>query len=494
MKLKSMNPMDAMMLAMDSPETPMHVGGIQVYRKPPGAGRDYVRKLRDGLMQIPASGAPFNYRYKASGRIPAVPAWEVLDRVDLREHVFHHALPWPGTDADLFELVSRLNSGPLDRSKPLWEHHLIEGLAGHRFATFTRIHHALIDGNWGMKLYRETTSPDPGTRGLPPYWGVKMGDKSAPATGRGRKQDGQARAGLLARGRAGLSEGVETVSELGTALGRVIESFVSPADDGLVPIYTAPSSMLNGKVTARREIHVTRISLPRLKRLAAANEATLNDIVLAACAGGLRSYLRERRALPKAALIANMVVAVRREGGKSGGNAIAAGLVSLATHVADPAKRLAIVRSSSQHAKELIHGMASPAALNIYNGLTGLPFALSALVGKADKSHAQNVVISNVVGMREKRYANGALIESDYPMSVLVPGQAMNITVISRLKMLEVAVLVCPDVVPDSQRIGLAVAESVEELERATAGSRQRAARSRSASTSRAQRRSRRGR
>jgi WS/DGAT/MGAT family acyltransferase len=266
------------------------------------------------------------------------------------------------------------------------------------------------------------------------------------------------------------------VGELGAALARLLESFVSPSDDGLVPIYTAPSSMLNGKLTARREIHVTRISLPRLKRLAAANDATINDIVLAACAGGLRRYLIERRALPKAPLIANMVVAVRRAGGASGGNAIAAGLVSLATHLADPAQRLATVRSSSQHAKELIHGMSSTAALNVYNGLTGLPFALFALAGQADKAHAQNVVISNVVGMREKRYANGALIEADYPMSVLVPGQATNITVISRLKMLEVAVLVCPDVVPEPQSIGAAILDAVGELEQVTAGKPARAA------------------
>jgi WS/DGAT/MGAT family acyltransferase len=464
-----MNPMDAMMLAMESPETPMHVGGVQVFRKPRGAGRDYVRKLRDGLMKIPASGAPFNYRYKASGRIPGVPAWQVLEEVDLREHVFHHALPWPGTDKELFELVARLNSGPLDRSKPLWEHHLIEGLAGNRFATFTRIHHSIIDGSWGMKLYRETTSSDANARGLPPYWGVKMDEKPAAEPRKGRQRGSEPAPGWLAQGRAGLSEGAAAVSELGTALGRVLESFVSPSDDGLVPMYTAPSSMLNGKVTARREIHVTRISLPRLKRLAAANDATINDIVLAACAGGLRRYLMERRALPKAPLIANMVVAVRRAGGARGGNAIAAGLVSLATHVADPAKRLATVRSSSRHAKELIHGLASTAALNVYNGLTGLPFALFALAGQADKSHAQNVVISNVVGLREKRYANGALIESDYPMSVLVPGQATNITVISRLKMLEVAVLVCPDVVPESQSIGAAIADAVGELEQATA-------------------------
>ena len=93
---KSMNPMDVMMLAMDSPQTPMHVAGVQILRKPRGAGRDYVRKLREKLLSIPVSGAPFNYEYASGGPLPGMPAWNVLDDVDLREHVFHHALPWPG--------------------------------------------------------------------------------------------------------------------------------------------------------------------------------------------------------------------------------------------------------------------------------------------------------------------------------------------------------------------------------------------------------------
>ena len=467
--LKSMNPMDIMMLAMESPETPMHVAGVQILRKPRGAGRDYLRKLRDELMSIPASGAPFNYQYTASGPLPGIPGWRVLDKVDLREHVFHHALPWPGTEKELFELVSRLNSGLLDRSRPLWEHHLIEGLTGNRYATFSRIHHAYIDGQWGMRLYRETTSADPDTRGLPPFWGVKMEQRTEAEPRKQGKQGEEPRRGLLELGRAGVSESVEVVSELGTAFGRVIESFRHPTDGGLVPIYQAPDSILNGRVTAKRELGVTELAMPRLKRLARSQGATINDVVMAICGGALRHYLLERDSLPKEALVANMIVAVTRASDKAGGTAFASGQVSLATHLKDPVRRFQAVRSSSQHAKELIHGMPSPVALNIYMGLIGLPFMLFTILGKAEKAHAHNVVISNVVGLRDKRYSNGALIEADYPMSLLVPGQAMNITVISRRNMLDVAVLVCPDLAPDAHRVGEAIAESLDELERALA-------------------------
>ena len=467
--LKSMSLLDAMLLAMESPETPMHIGGVQILRKPRGAGRDYVRNLRDQLLRIPARAAPFNYRYAPGGPVPGIPVWEVLEEVDLREHVFHHALPWPGTQTELFELVSRLNSSHLDRSRPLWEYHLIEGLAGNRYATFTRVHHALIDGQWGMKLHEATTSPDPNARGLLPYWAVEIHEKPAAAPMQASSRGGQPEPGWLERGRAGLDKGIEAVTELGTAFGHLVEAYQHPTDGGLVPIYQAPRSILNSRVTAGREIGVTRLNLARIKRLARAHGAKVNDVVLAICGGGLRRYLLERDALPKPALIAAMIVAVARQQGASGGNSVASVQVSLATHLRDPVKRFEAVRSSSRRAKEHIHGMASPTALNLYVGLTSLPFTLYAIMGRADRARAQNVVISNLVGLREKRYVNGALVESDYPMSLLVPGQAMNITVISRANMLDLAVLVCPSVLPGPQRVGEAIAESLDELERALA-------------------------
>jgi diacylglycerol O-acyltransferase len=125
--MKSMSVLDAGLLMMESPETPMHIGGVQVLRLPRGAGKDYVRKLHDRYLGTPVTGAPFNYRLVPKGGMLGMPAWEALDEVPLQQHLSHHALPWPGGERELLELVSRLNSGLLDRSRPLWEHHLIEG-------------------------------------------------------------------------------------------------------------------------------------------------------------------------------------------------------------------------------------------------------------------------------------------------------------------------------------------------------------------------------
>ena len=462
--LKSMNVLDAGLLMMESPETPMHIGGVQVLRLPRGAGKYYVRKLHDRYLDFPVNGAPFNYRLAPKGGPLGMPAWEILDHVPLQQHFFHHALPWPGGERELLDLVSRLNSGLLDRLRPLWEHHLIEGLAGGRYATFTRIHHALIDGKWGMKLAHETTSPNPRRRGLPPYWAVHYdaevaGETTAPAP--------ETQTSWWERQSNARQQGAETATELRKAFGRLIESFRHPSDDGLVPIYTAPECMLNGKLTARRELAVVRLDLPRIQRLAHSREATVNEVVLTLCGGALRRYLSERDALPDKALIANMPIARPRPKGESGGNSIVSGMVSLATHQDDPIKRLDTVRGSSQHAKELFREMPSTAALSVYLAVTGLPFILAQAVGRVEKVHPQNLVISNVPGPREKRYINGALLEAEYPMSLLVPGQAMNITVVSHAECLDVAVLVCPDLVPDPHRVSDAIAQSLDELEQA---------------------------
>lgn len=471
--LESMNVLDAGLLAMESPETPMHVGGIQILRLPRGAGPDYVSRQRDRVLRFPADGAPFNYRLAHRGRVPGIPAWEVLDRVDLGEHVFHHGLPWPGSEKQLFDLVARLNTGPLDRSRPLWEHHLIEGLEGGRYATFTRIHHSLMDGMRGMRLARATTSTNARARNLPPYWAVRFDE---PEAGLQQKSGARPRPTWWRRQGPGLDDGIETLAELRKAFGRLVESYRHTTDGGLVPFYRAPDCMLNGKVTPRRALAVVRPDMARIERLSRAQDATVNEIVLTLCGSALRRYLLEREALPARPVIASMMIATARTQGDAGGNAIVPAMVSLATHLEDPRQRFEAIRGSSRHAKELIRELPSQAALTIFTGVAGLPYVAASLAGRADKAHAHNLVISNVPGPREKRYINGALIEAEFPLSVLVPGQGMNITVISRAGRLDVAVLVCPDLAPEPGRVGNLVLEALDELEAAFARGSQSAA------------------
>lgn len=467
--------LDAGLLAMESRTTPMHIGGIQIFRPPRGAGAHYVTRLHRRLLQVPVASAPFNYRYAPSRGALGLPAWEEVE-VDTEEHVFRHALSPPGTRAQLMELVSELDHGLLDRSRPLWQHHLIEGLEDGCFAAFTRVHHAIVDGQWGIRLMRATVSPDPRERGLPPFWAVSFdggrppGEAAASAHGQ-RARAGHPLADLLA-GLAGSGAALRSAFE------RTLESWRHPVDGGLAPIYSAPPCMLNGPLTDRRALAVVALDLGRIQALAKAHDATLNEIVLTLCGGALREYLRSHDDLPGRPLIANVPVAVARRTGQVGGNALASAFVALATQLADPVERFAAIRSGSREAKRLVRELP-PAALAIYAATTVLPFIVAQALGRAEAVRAQTLVVSNIAGAREQHYMNGAAVVADYPLSLLVPGQAMNITVVSRVDRLDVAVLVCPDLAPGPDTVARGMERALDELERALARPPARASRAR---------------
>ena len=461
-RIRPMNILDAGLLAMESPSSPMHISGLQILRPPARAGKDYLAKLVAHLRSIQPSAAPFNFRLAPhEGRFGIMPAWQEVEHADMTQHVQHHALPWPGGDDELMTLVARLNSGLLDRARPMWEQHVIEGLAGGRFALFTRVHHALIDGEWGMRLMRKTTSASARERSLPPYWAMRF----EPAPPDGGPSEAEHRNWWQRKTEQG-SELIRSGEQLWQAFGRVVESFRHPSDDGLPPLYSAPECMLNGPLTPRRAIGVVQLDLPRIAALAHAHEATVNEVVLALCSASLRAYLKRRKALPDKPLIANMPVALPRRAQDTAGNAVGSAFVSLATHIADPLRRFEAIRGSSRHAKQLLRDL-SPVALTLFGATTGLPFILAQTFGRAEQVRAQTLLVSNVPGPREPRYVNGAAIEAQYPISLLVPGQAMNITVVGRAGHLDVAVVACPDLAPRPDEVAAGLAQALDELERA---------------------------
>src|SRR5512137_2313756 len=148
---------DRAFLVAETRETPMHVGGLQIFKVPPGASPRFVSTLAAKLRSYPVSVSPLNYRLTGGFTGKVMPSWEVVDDVDLDYHFRHSALPHPGGELELGVLVSRLHSNPMDLSRPLWEYHLIEGLAGGRFAVYTKLHHAMVDGVAAMRLVNLAT-------------------------------------------------------------------------------------------------------------------------------------------------------------------------------------------------------------------------------------------------------------------------------------------------------------------------------------------------
>ena len=166
-----LNPLDAAWILTESRATPNHVGGLLIFSLPEGAPRDYMRRLMHDFRTFRGFSAPWNRRLRYAFTLNPVPEWVEDDDIDLEYHVRHAALPWPGGERELGELVGRLQSTPVDLSRPPWECTLIEGLEGKRFALFVKMHHSLIDGISGMRMLQQAMSTDPAkSLALPHFW------------------------------------------------------------------------------------------------------------------------------------------------------------------------------------------------------------------------------------------------------------------------------------------------------------------------------------
>lgn len=475
--IQQLSVQDEYFLDTDLPTAPTHIGGLEIYALPKGAGRDYMQKIFTGWKNSPVRAEPFNYilssldeavrdqveekarwlrplpRRKKKEPKP-VRVWRKLDRVNVEEHLYLHALPKPGGQRELGELVARLHVNRLDRNRPLWELHLIEGLEGGRYAVYTKLHHSQFDGKRGVELTRYTRSDKASTRGLPPLWAVRL-ERPAKAAGK---------AVQTADGPSGLKK----LAHLGKALQSIGTVRHNEPGQGVIAPYSAPDSILNGPLTARRRLGTQSLSIPRIRALGAAIEggATVNEILLAICGGALRRYLIDRDALPEEPLIAACPVAVPRKDDAASGNAVGQIQVSLGTNIANPKRRLLAVVESSRTNKAQMKDLGFDTHW-LYTQLLMLPQVLAAKTRYGHKVLTANLVVSNVPGPRETQYVNGARLEAMYSASMLLPGQALNITVTNFGDNLDVGIMACPDLVPSPQRIAVYIGEELEILEQA---------------------------
>ena len=473
--MQRLNSQDEYFLDTDTATAPTHIGGLEIYRLPPGAGPDFMHKLYIKLKNSPVRAEPFNYKLvtqepeqadktakkgldwlrPAPQKKKAKPerGWEIVDNIKVEDHLYLHALPKPGGQRELGELVSRLHVNRLDRSRPLWETHLIEGLEGGRYAVYQKIHHSQFDGKRGMSLAHHTRSPKASTRGLPPIWSVTL-DKAERA---GKPKPAVEPPSKL-----------KALASWGKALSSMSAARKNKPGEGVIAPYSAPQTILNGPLTARRRLGTQSLPIARMKALGAAIEggATVNEILLAVCGGALRRYLVEQNALPEQPLIAACPVAIPRKEEGAAGSAVGQILVSLGTHVADPKQRLLAVVASSKVNKELMKAIEGEAYAH-YTELSMVPQVLAAKGGFGHKVLNANLVISNVPGPREAQYTNGALLESMYAASMLLAGQALNITVSNFGDNLDMGIMACPDLCPSPQKIAVYAGEELTLLERA---------------------------
>ena len=448
--MELITPTDAIFLIGESREHPMHVGGLQLYQRPPGTTRGFVRHFYDELVSQRDFQPTFRKRPAALAGGLANLAWTEDKDIDIDYHVRRSALASPGRVREHLELTSRLHSSLLDRHRPLWETHVIEGLKDGRFAVYTKIHHALLDGVSAQKLMQRALSADPDDPDIQAPWSLRR-----------RKRVSLPTAGSRSLMRTAGSLAALAPSTVGLARAALFEQQLT------LP-FGAPRTMFNVKIGGARRCAAQSWPLQRIKAVKNAAGVTVNDVVLAMCSGALRYYLIEHGAMPDRPLQAMVPVSLRtEEEADAGGNLVGAILCNLATDVDDPAVRLQTISNSMRSNKKVFSQLPRSQALAL-SAMNMAGLTMAAVPGwVASAAPPFNIVISNVPGPTQPMYYGGARLDGNYPFSIVLDGQALNITLSNNGDNLDFGLVGCRRSVPHLQRLLAHLESSLKDLEHA---------------------------
>ncbi|MFW2103165.1 WS/DGAT/MGAT family O-acyltransferase [Acinetobacter guillouiae] len=445
--MRPLHPIDFIFLNLEKRQQPMHVGGLFLFEIPEHAPSTFIQDLVADIRNsksIPVP--PFNNRL--SGMF-----WDEDEEFDIDHHFRHIALPHPGRIRELLVYISQEHSSLIDRAKPLWTCHIIEGIEGNRFAMYFKIHHAMIDGVAGMRLVEKSFSKDADSKTIIPPWCVE---------GKRAKRLKETKLDKAKKIFSALKGQVEAAPKVTQELFQTVFKEMGENPD-YVSSFQAPSSLFNQRVSSSRRFAAQSFELDRFRDISKALGVTINDVVLAVCAGALRDYLITQEALPKKPLIA-MVPASLRDDDSDMSNRITMILANLGTHKESPLERLDIIKRSVQNAKNRFKRMSSDQILN-YSAFVFGAAGVNIASGLMPKRQAFNVIISNVPGPREPLYWNGAKLDALYPVSIVLDGQALNITMTSYLDKLEVGLTGCRKSLPKLQNLLTHLENEIQKFE-----------------------------
>jgi WS/DGAT/MGAT family acyltransferase len=481
--------LDGAFLAFESPTTHLHIMGVMVFDPSEVPGGVGFRRIRALIGERAALVPPFRMRMLEVPFGLQHPTLVEDPDVDLDYHVRRVSLPAPGGTAELTALVADLAARPLDRSRPLWEFHVVEGLAGGRIGLVSKVHHAIIDGVSGAEVLAAFVdlSPDPTPRplfaGVPVVRanGAERTDLDGPEAGAGEAVGGgwasDGLPGDLDRLLASLGALPGQIDAVTRTIARSVQTARMLAArkrevGGTLPPapFQAPQTSINGAISAHRRVAFADLAMADIKRVSSVFGGTTNDIVLAATAGALRAFFAGREEEPETSLVALVPVSVRTEAEQGAlGNRVSAMLVSLATGVADPVARLGRIREGMAAAKEQSRAVGP----DVYSAWAEAAFPavatrLSRLVTNLRVfDHVAppfNLVVSNVPGPDVPLYLAGARMTSLHPIGPIMEGVGVNVTVFSYLDSVHVGIQACWDLVPDVDVLGRTMEEALAEL------------------------------
>lgn len=454
--MRKLSLLDLGFFMAETEASPKHVGGLLIFKRPAKSTADFAKNLYAEYLEATSIKPPFNRTINFTFK--PMPIWEDAAQVDLSQHVFFHKLPKGKNDRRaLYAFVSRLHTPMLDRSRPLWALHVIDGLNDGRFALYQKMHHAYADGVTMARWTAEGLSESPDQTEITPVWTLKHGGHAAK-----RAQANQALLQSTLKQMADNGRRLLGIGRLAAML--FLESVHLTKNAIALPFVSSAKTPLTGQVTSGRQLATASVSMARVNKIRASTRSTLNHIALTCLDGALRRYLQDLGVELRHPITIQMPVNLRKEGEKTAGNKIGIIQVELSPPTDDPYVRLRNIGYSLRNVRTMVDSVA-PEAIESYTIITGLVAQIAELLKMSNKMPPLgNTLVSNVPGPKNYLYIKGARMEEMHPISTLPPSNLLNITLFSYAGDLFFG-LIATDELPHLERLGEYIASAFTELE-----------------------------
>lgn len=438
--------------------SPKHVAGLLIFKRPAKSTAAFAKNLYKDYLAASDVKPPFNRVIQLT--VGSWPSWRPVEKVDMAQHVFFHTLPKGANDREaLYAFVSKLHTPMLDRSRPLWEVHVIDGLTDGKFALYQKMHHAYADGITMARWTAGCYSADPDDMELTPVWTQKHG-------GHGGSRSTKIKNELLHMTWKEVTGNTRRFLGIGRLAAMLLLESVKLTKNAIaLPFVSSAKTPLTGQVTSGRQFTTAAVSMERVNAIRTRTRSTLNHIALTCLDGALRRYLQDQGVELRRPITIQMPVNLRKEGEKTAGNKIGIIQVELSAPTDDPYVRLRNIGYSLRNVRTMVDSVA-PEAIESYTVITGLVAQIAELLQLSNKMPPMgNTLVSNVPGPKEHLYIKGACMVEMHPISTLPPSNLLNITLFSYVDSLYFG-LIATDELPNLDRLGTYVEEAFAELEK----------------------------
>ncbi len=467
-EMRRLSSFDANFLYLESPTSHMHVGSLAIFDPSTAEGAWGVERVRDIYTDRIHLVPQFRRRLAEVPLQLDHPHWVDDPEFDLGWHIRHIAVPAPGGPDELAALAGELMSTQLDRSRPLWEVWVIDGVTGGRFAVLTKAHHAAMDGMAGVQMVSSMFDLTPEVEPAPPAppWAPDRvpGDLEMLARAAGSMAVQPLRTvRAIRRGTHALRMRRRIIQEEGR--GSLAETL--PAG--------APNVSFSAPLTPERSFAFRTLSLTKAKAVKNATGTTVNDVILATCGGGLARYLEARGERVDGSLVAMVPMSVRGDDAAAAdANKLMNMFIRLGTDLPDPRDRLASIAEQTASGKAQLRGGEGDPVRELSDFA---PATLTAHMFRFIASHHLaervtplfNLTMSNLAGSPTPLFLGGALLVANYPLAPIYDGNGLNITVLSYLDQLDVGIVTCPQLSPDAAELPADLESALDELVSLTA-------------------------